>query len=62
MRTDHDVEIMETMRRCGGSFVKALGAAAMLADYENLERIKIAFPHLWREYAEIARLRAEREA
>ena len=38
------------MEKWGGSFVKALGAAARRADGRNLERIKDAFQDYWSEY------------
>lgn len=41
---------MDAMEKWGGSFVKALGAAARRADGQNLERIKRAFPEYWAEY------------
>lgn len=53
--TEEDLKIIEAMQRYGGSFVSALGQAAMCADSVNLLKLKQAFPDYWREYAEIAR-------
>lgn len=55
-----DYRIVQTMLRFGGSFAKALAVACERADDDNLARIKRAFPELWSEYAEMARLSAIR--
>jgi len=44
----------EAMQRRGGGFVKALGAALMVADPDNRERIHKAFPEYWQKYRTIA--------
>lgn len=46
-----DQEITNAMVKYGGSFVQALGRAAQLADSDNMERLKIAFPEYWSNYA-----------
>ncbi len=56
-----DFEITNTMAQFGGSFARAIAAAARLADPTNLAKLKAAFPELWKEYAEVALLR-RREA
>lgn len=59
--TDH--EIAHAMSVYGGSFVQAFGRAFLLADAMNRERMRDAFPELFMEYAQAARLavtRAER--
>lgn len=50
------------MQKFGGSFAKALAEAVFRADDDHRARIKAAFPELWAEYAEMARLSQEREA
>ena len=49
-----DWEIVEAMRRYGGSFVQALAVCVQRADPENLQRLKAAFPELWAEYQALA--------
>ena len=51
----NDQATMQAMTEYGGSFVKALGQAAMKADDENLRLIKITWPGYWERYTEIAR-------
>ena len=51
-----DFEIVDTMKRFGGSFVKSLADACFKADAENLERIKKAFPEIWERYQEMTNL------
>ena len=51
---DVDREIVETMVRYGGSFVRHLGEACRFADSVNIERIKKAFPEYWEQYAMMA--------
>ena len=46
--------VSRTMSEYGGSFVKALGYAISLADEDNLQRIKDAFPELWEGYLDYA--------
>ena len=41
---------IKAMRTFGGSFVRALGYAAALADEENLTRIIAAWPEYWKQY------------
>lgn len=52
MPTDWDV--VRTMERFGGGFVRALADACHRADPENLAKIKATWPELWAEYAEMA--------
>jgi len=47
-----DAKTIEAMIAHGGSFVRALGLAALRADSDNLERIKTAFPEYWKKYLE----------
>jgi hypothetical protein len=56
-----DSEVVNAMERFGGSFVRALAKLCYLADPDNLQRIKAAWPDYWQEYAEAARLAKERD-
>lgn len=49
-----DVDVFVAMKTHGGSFVCALGHAALLGDSKNREKIKQAFPDTWEKYAAIA--------
>jgi hypothetical protein len=55
MTTD-EMEVVGMMRVYGGSFVKALAHAMLLADSVNFAVLRDAFPVYWRHYAA---LRAE---
>lgn len=57
-----DYDIAEAMTRYGGSFVHVLGKAFRAADDDNRLRIKTAFPEYWAEYAEVAKMHADRVA
>jgi hypothetical protein len=39
------------MQTWGGSFVKALSQCIVLADPDNLEKIKLAWPDYWAKYS-----------
>jgi hypothetical protein len=52
--TDYDV--IEAMKRYGGSFVKKLAEAFALADPQNQARLKAAFPEYWKKYTEMAEI------
>jgi len=56
-----DYQIVEAMDTYGGSFAKAIAAAFVRADDENVRRLKAAFPELWAEYAALAQLQADRK-
>lgn len=49
------------MQEYGGSFVRALGAAALAADPVNLKKIRDAFPDYWANYARMAQQISEVE-
>ena len=49
------IAIAEAMIKYGGSFVKALGQALLLADIHNVRRIKSAFKEYWEEYKKWAK-------
>lgn len=45
----------------GGSFVRKLGAAALVADEQNLRRIKHTWPEYWDQYTRMAKQLSEVE-
>jgi hypothetical protein len=49
-----DSAVIEAMIAYGGSFVRALGQAALCADPENREIIKRSWPHYWRKHLTLA--------
>ena len=51
-----DWEVVQTMERFGGSFVRALATCCHCADPENLAKIKATWPEYWTEYARMADL------
>ncbi|MEY4442577.1 MAG: hypothetical protein RL442_1577 [Pseudomonadota bacterium] len=57
--TDRDVA--RTMQEYGGSFVRALGHAALQADPENLRKVKDTWPDYWSKYQEMAQQISEVE-
>ena len=57
--TDRDVA--RTMQEYGGSFVRALGAAALAADPVNLKKLRDAFPDYWANYMKMAQQLSEVE-
>lgn len=59
MPTDWDV--VRTMERFGGSFVRALAQCCHAADPVNLAKIKATWPEYWAEYAEMSVLVKERD-
>jgi hypothetical protein len=48
--TTQDSRIIEAMSKYGGSFAKAIANAAKLADDNNYNTLKQAFPELWERY------------
>ena len=57
--TDRDVA--RTMQEYGGSFVRALGTAALVADPTNLKKLRDAFPDYWANYTRMAQQLSEVE-
>jgi DNA-binding FadR family transcriptional regulator len=53
-----DDEILDVMLAEGGSFARAIAAAARRADPENRARLQAAFPDLWETYRAAAVRRA----
>ena len=45
----------------GGSFVRKLGAAALVADQDNLAKIKGTWPDYWAQYDRMAKQLSEVE-
>lgn len=56
-----DYQIVQAMRIYGGSFAEALANLFDRADPENQQIIKDAWPDLWVQYADMARMRADRK-
>ncbi len=50
-----------TMIEYGGSFVRKLGAAALVADQDNLSKIKSTWPDYWTQYDRMAKQLSEVE-
>lgn len=48
--TTQDFRIVKSMSIHGGSFAKTIAIAAKLADENNYNKLKQAFPELWEEY------------
>lgn len=46
-----DRDTIELMLKLGGSFTRALAATALVADPENYQRLRAAFPELFEKYA-----------
>jgi hypothetical protein len=57
----NDRMVIDTMMEYGGSFVRKLGAAALVADPENLRKIKNAWPDYWAQYGRMAKQISEVE-
>ena len=56
-----DKKTIETMMEYDGSFVRKLGAAALVADQQNLRRIKSTWPEYWEQYTRMAKHLSEVE-
>ena len=52
MTTD-EMQVVGMMRVYGGSFVKALAHAMLLADAVNFAVLRDAFPAYWKHYAKL---------
>ena len=57
----NDKQTINTMMEYGGSFVRKLGAAAYVADEENLAKIKATWPDYWAQYQRMAQQLSEVE-
>jgi len=49
-----DWETAKAMQVWGGDFVRNLGKLFWMADSDNQERIKSAFPDYWKRYTDLA--------
>jgi hypothetical protein len=56
-----DFDVARTMIEYGGSFVRKLGAAALVADQDNLVKIKATWPDYWAQYDRMAKQLSEVE-
>ena len=56
-----DFDVARTMIEYGGSFVRKLGAAALVADQDNLSKIKSTWPDYWAQYDRMAKQLSEVE-
>ncbi|MCE2835656.1 MAG: hypothetical protein LW834_01450 [Cyanobium sp. 49614_E6] len=56
-----DFDVARTMIEYGGSFVRKLGAAALVADQDNLSKIKSTWPDYWTQYDRMAKQLSEVE-
>lgn len=52
---DHEIEVIETMQKYGGGFVKALAQCFLLADGNNFYKLRETFPEYWKQYEEMAK-------
>lgn len=50
-----EFEVVETMAKYGGSFVKALAKCFHRADSNNFFRLKIAFCDYWEQYEKMSK-------
>lgn len=48
------LDVANAMIKYGGSFIEALGRALLLADNDNAQRIKEAFPDYWEAHTILA--------
>lgn len=56
-----DSDVINTMIEYGGSFVRKLGAAALVADTDNLAKIKQTWPDYWAQYSRMSKQLSEVE-
>ncbi len=56
-----DWEVVRTMERFGGHFIRILAELCHRADPENLAKIKATWPEYWAEYQQLAKLAKEAE-
>jgi len=52
---DQDFAALSMMTRYGGSFVAALAEVAYKSDADNYQRLKAAFPDIWKRYEDFAK-------
>ena len=56
-----DYQVIETMLRLGGGFVKRLAACFVAADPDNKERLKKAFRVEWQHYVNLWKWKNEKD-
>lgn len=56
-----EYDIIEAMHTYGGGFVRALAQCWRAADRDNRKKLLAAFPDLFKQYEETARLALERK-
>ncbi len=56
LEKENTLEIARTMIKYGGSFVKNLGQALLVADPENTRIIKESWPEYWERYESMSRM------
>jgi hypothetical protein len=61
MTTVTDRDVARVMQEYGGSFVRALGTAALAADPVNLKKIRDGWPDYWAQYLRMAQQISEVE-
>ena len=52
---EEEYEVVETMAKYGGSFVKALAECFHKADRSNINKLKSTFSVYWVEYEEMSK-------
>ena len=62
MERDEMLDVYKAMLKYGGGFVMALAEAFVHADENNLDRLKTAFPEIWRSYKSMATWDADKAA
>ena len=53
--TEEEMQIVEAMEKCGGSFVKALANAYRHGDHFNRGKIRATWSEYWETYKEMAK-------
>lgn len=53
--TDNERNVIEAMECYGGKFVRALAKCFSLANRDNFQRLRTAFPEYWDYYRVLAR-------
>lgn len=50
------LDVANAMIKYGGSFIEALGRALLIADNDNAQRIKEAFPEYWEAHEVLSKM------
>lgn len=51
-RRKSEMDVLDNMERFGSEFVKTLAHAARIAELNNYERLRMAFPFYWNDFRE----------